>query len=172
MSQSNRVEYLENGHVQFIVIGVTDAYVSGLLTAGYVSGKPSIFVVNGQEIDAGTYTNAIVPRLPNGLYASNSISYCGWWLKYNHGRILVKYEDDDFIPGFMALFTARAEEFRHKIIGPPFKLEKDGQEVVQCNIDGFDIEPYYPEEGNDEEAAPGPYFTGSYETDNYGADYE
>jgi hypothetical protein len=95
----------------------------------------------------------------------------GWWIKYFDPNIYYLFEfsdPDEFIGGFITGFDAFEIDFRNYIAGPPFIIDGNGNKV-DLAISGYYIQPF---NANRRKPAPiTPFYTGAYEADPYGQDY-
>lgn len=90
----------------------------------------------------------------------------GWWIKDIFGYTLYKFEQYDFIEGFIQGSKLIGKDFRDLIYGLPFKNKKIGEKVFTEYIEiiGYDIRNVLKSGKLARRPAPlGPFFTYVYE---------
>lgn len=97
-------------------------------------------------------------------YAPNG--YYGWWIfdSTDNTYTLYRFQNDDFIKGFISAFDIFTMEFRNYIAGAPFHTEVGPNGIKQNifhNIQGYDIRPLI--QFRREPAPTGAFYTHTYE---------
>lgn len=118
-----------------------------------------IYTVNRDEIISQTYD--IRPH---------TVSF-GWWIEAlpNTSYSLYSFYSSQFIQGFITSMNTFGVDFRNYILGPPFTYELNKKAPVYYTIEGYDIDPIPAQKI---QAPIGAFYTGLYEADPYGKDFE
>lgn len=118
-----------------------------------------IYTVNRDEIISKTYD--ILPHTAS----------FGWWIEQslNTSYALYSFQSYEFIQGFITSMNTFGVDFRNYILGPPFTYELNQKAPVYYMIEGYDIDPIPSQKIP---APVGAFYTGLYEADPYGEDFE
>lgn len=101
-------------------------------------------------------------NLPGGLSPLGPISNPKMYTLY-------KFKTPEFTQGFISMFNSINLDFRDYIRGPPFSIDRQTNRMIPYNIEGYDIEPFA--EPKRVTAPVGAFYTGSFEADATGEDY-
>lgn len=150
-------------------------------TAGFVSGYSHVInntdcylqivdtnhnIINNPDFN--DYKIGISDIYNFNLYNPTDDHY-GWWIKdvTSDKYLLYQFKTNDFIQGFISSLNQIGKDFRDYIGGNPFKIINGIK--IEYSVEGYDIEPIIP----DRIRAPvGAFYTGTYENDPYGEDFD
>jgi hypothetical protein len=116
-----------------------------------------------EQYQLASGADAIPEQLPDDNF--------GWWLYHSRERLyyLYTFRTPEFTQGFISIMQGFGLDFRHLVIGPPYKFPPEAKEPIFYTVPGYDVEPFpEPKRG----APVGAFYTAGYEADPGGEDYE
>lgn len=147
--------------------------VGKILTYNWTNIYPDFFIALNEYRTLAKIKNPFI-----GKYFPDPEHY-GWFMKNKPNANpdyedieydLYEFETPEFIQGFISMCNAGQVDFRDYVYGTPFIYDFDAREYIKYAIEGYDIEdiniiPRIP-------APIGAFYTGGFEDDDYGVDWE